>query len=224
LTEVTNVLVIASPAAMNEGGVLQLTGLAGLDDATVSALAGSNILWAAPGFPVASITPAGAATAAVVWSNTSGVVTGSYLGVNGSGLVLVLDSDPDNYGLYAGDLIPDRWQVQYFGTNNPAGMAGANNSRWKSNLYTYTADLDPTNPASVFAVIAFSNQPPSRVVCFQTTSTGRVYRLSYATNLLDGAWTDLPGTTWVPGLAGQMSLSDTNAAAIRFYRVQVQVP
>ncbi len=224
LTEVTNLLVIASPVAANEGSVLQLTGLAGLDDGTVSALAGSNILWATPGFPIASITPAGAATAAVVWSNTYGAVTGGYLGVSGLGLVLVLDSNPDNYGLYAGDQVPDWWQVRYFGVNNPLGMAGATNCTGRENRYTYIADLDPTDPASVFEIVAISNQPPSRVVCFRATSTGRVYRLLYAPNLVGGVWTNLPGEMPAPGVAGQMSLCDTNAAAVRFYRVGVQVP
>ena len=46
----------------------------------------------------------------------------------------------------------------------------------------------------------------------------------YTTNLLSGAWTHLPGQTPTPGQAGKMALSDTNAAAVRFYRVQVQVP
>jgi hypothetical protein len=62
------------------------------------------------------------------------------------------------------------------------------------------------------------------VICFKTASAGRVYRLLYATNLVSGVWTNLPGATWASGQAGQMSLSDTNAATARFYRVQVQVP
>ena len=224
LTEVTNVAVIATPATVNEGSVLQFSGLVGLDDATVSALEGSNILWAAPCFPIASITPAGTATAAIVWSNTCGSVTGAYRGVTGSGWVLVLDSNPDNFGLYAGDQVPDGWQVRYFGPNNPLGAACATNCTGQNNLYTYTADLDPTNPASSLQITALSNQPPHHTVCFGTTSTGRVYQLLYATNLANGVWTNLPGQTPVSGLAGQMLLADTNAAPVRFYRVQVRTP
>lgn len=220
LTEVTNLAVTASPAATNENATSQLGGIAGLDDATVTVLAGSNILWSAPGFPISSISAAGLATAMSVYSNTFGTVTGCYLGMTGSGM----DSNPDNFGSYAGDGLPDGWQVRYFGTNNPLGMACATNCTGQNNLYTYIADLDPTNPASVFEVVAVSNQPPDRVVCFRTTSTGRVYRLLYATNLVSGVWTNLPGATWTPGLAGQMSLCDTNAAAVRFYRIHVQVP
>jgi hypothetical protein len=224
LTEVTNVTVIASPSSANENDVLQLTGVAGLDDATVTALAGSNIAWATPGFPIASITPSGEAATATVCSNTWGTVSGAYLGVSGSGLVLVLDSNPDNYGIYAGDGLPDWWQAQYFGTNNPLGVASATNCTGRSNLDTYIADLNPTDPASLFKVVAISNQPPNRLVWFQTSSAARVYRLLYTTNLVNGVWTNLPGTGWTVGQPGQMSLSDTNAAPIRFYRVQVQLP
>ena len=225
LTEVTNLLVIASPAVTNECCVLQLSGLAALDDATVSSLDGSNILWAVPGFPIALITPAGAATAAAVWSNTCGVVAGACLGVTGSVLVLVLDSSPDNFGQYAGDGIPDWWQVQYFGTNNPLGKAGVTNCTGHNNLYTYIADLNPTDPASVFEVVAVaaSNQPPREVIYFRSSSN-RVYALLWTTNLVSGAWTNLPGATPVAGNGTLFSLSDTNATAPRFYRVQAQVP
>ena len=36
--------------------------------------------------------------------------------------------------------------------------------------------------------------------------------------------TELPGTTPTPGVAGRMTLCDTNATAMRFYRVQVVMP
>lgn len=224
LTEVTNFVATAAPGAANEGGNAQLGGIAGLDDATVTVLVGNEIVWSAPVYPVGAIGADGLATVAIVYANTQAVVTGSYLAVSGWGTFLVLDTDPDNYGIYAGDQVPDWWQVRYFGTNNPLGVAGATNVSGHNNRYTYTADLDPTNPASVFEIVAVSNQPPSRVIGFRTTSTGRVYRLLYATNLVSGVWTNLPGQTPTSGLADRMSLSDTNAAAVRFYRVQVQLP
>ena len=224
LAEVASLTVTASPSVTNEDATSQLGGLAGLDDATLLVLDGSNIIWSLSGFPIGSINPAGIATSLCVYSNTPGTVTGSYLGVTGSCVLLVLDSNPDNYGIYAGDGIPDWWQVRYFGTNNPQGLACATNCTGQNNLYTYTADLDPTNPASTFAIVAISNQPPDRLVCFGTTSTGRVYRLLCATNIVSGVWTNVPGANWTSGLAGQMSLCDTNTTAVQFYRVNVQAP
>lgn len=223
LTDVTNLTVTATPGTVNEGGTSQLNGLAGLDDATVVVVEGSNIVWRAPVYPIAAVGSAGVATAAQVYADASATATGNYLAVSGSGLLLVVDSNPDNWGLYAIDQIPDWWQCRYFGTNDPLGRASATNVTGQNNLYAYIADLVPTNPAAAFEIVAVSNHPPSRVVYFLPASTARVYGLQYSTNLLSGSWTNLtPLTNW--GSGGLSWLSDTNAASPRFYRIGVQVP
>jgi len=220
----TNLVVTVAPPVISEGSTGQLGGIASLDDDTVNVLSGDDIGWGTVTYPFESMGPDGVLTAANVYENTSGVVTAFYLGASTSVRVTVLDTNPDNYGIYANDQVPDGWQVRYFGTNSPLGVAGATNCTGQINLYTYTADLDPTDPASVFMVSAISNRPTDRVVCFRPTSTGRLYRLLYATNLVSGVWTDLTVAAPAPGLAGQMSLVDTNPAPFGFYRVHVQVP
>lgn len=45
-----------------------------------------------------------------------------------------------------------------------------------------------------------------------------------ATNLSGAPWTSVPGQLDVPGTGGGQALSDTNAAAPRFYRVLVRRP
>lgn len=216
--------VVAVPSTMPEGSTNQLSGVATLDDDTVNVLGGGDISWGAVSFPFASVNEDGVLTATNVYADSSGVVTAFYLGAHTNVHVAVLDTNRDNYGLYAGDLVADAWQVYWFGTNNPLGVADATNCTGRINRYTYTADLNPTDPSSILEIVAVSNQPPERLVRFGQTSTGRVYRLVYSTNLVNGAWTYLPDQAPMPGLAGQMSLSDTNTAAVRFYRVEVQVP
>ena len=223
LTDVTNVAITAASSAVDEGDNVQLAGVATMDDASVTPLTGSEIAWPSPAYPVLSISPAGLAETMQVYAGTTASVTGLYLGVTGSGVFLVRDANPDNFGLYAGDQIPDGWQVTYFGPNNTNGLASAINATGQNNLYAYIADLCPTNPASCFEIVGVSNQPPNRVICFRPASTGRLYRLLYATNLVSGVWTNLPGATPEAGLGDQMSLSDTNAAPTRFYRVHVRV-
>ena len=146
LTEVTNVVVIATPGSVNEGGITRLGGIAGLDDATVAVVGGNEIAWSAPAYPVSSINAGGTATVAFVCADTPAAVTGRYLAVTGWGSFLVVDANVDNYGIYAGDQVPDWWQARYFGTNNPLGMAGATNCTGQNNLNTYTADLASTTP------------------------------------------------------------------------------
>ena len=224
LTDVTGLSVTATPASVNEGATTQLGGAAVMDDATITPLAPGETVWLAASPAVTGINGSGLLTAGTVCTATWVRVDGACLGVTGTARVLVLNSDPDNYGIYAGDGIPDAWQVRYFGVDNPVGLASATNCTGRSNLYSYTADLDPTDPASVFEIVAVSNQPPNRVLYFKTTSAARVYRLQYSTNLVAGSWANLPGQVPAPGQAGQMSLSDTNTAAPRFYRVQVGLP
>ncbi|MCE9612846.1 MAG: hypothetical protein K8T26_01130 [Lentisphaerae bacterium] len=225
LTDVTNVAITAVPAAVNEMDNAQLTGLAIMDDGSVTALAGSEIAWPNPAHPVLSVSAAGMAETMPVYVDTTASVTGLYLGVTGSGMFLVRDASPDNFGIYGGDQVPDAWQVHWFGVRNFDGAADANpDGDPHDNRAEWIALTDPTNPASFFAVDAISNQPPSRMVVFSPSSTSRIYRLQYATNLVTSVWTNLPGAAWAAGSPGQMSLSDTNTGAVRFYRVQVAVP
>lgn len=222
LSEVTNLVLNAAPAAAAEGAISQLSGLAGLDDGSVVALAGSSIVWSVA-YPVSAIGADGRATLGPVYADASGAVTGRYLGGSGSVVVWVLDANPDDFGLYAGDQIPDSWQVQHFGVNNPGGQGAATNATGRSNLYAYSADLDPNDPGSQFEILAASNAPPVFSLCV-LASSNRQYRLAWTTNMLAGGWTNTPGAVPVSGPGGPFWMSDTNSASTRLYRVEVRVP
>jgi len=85
------------------------------------------------------------------------------------------------------------------------------------------ADLNPTDPASVFRIVAVSNRPPTNTVCFRSSSN-RVYALALTTNLMaPGAWTNVTGVTNA-GNGGIYWLTATNSTPSPFYRVQVEVP
>jgi hypothetical protein len=152
-----------------------------------------------------------------------GVVTGAYLGVSGWVPILIVDSDPDNDGIYARDQIPDGWQVKYFGPNNPNGAASATNATGENNSYAYIADLCPTNPDSCFAIVSISNRPPTNTVCF-LSSSNRIYWLEWTTNLVAGVWTNSPGVPPVAGNGGVFGMNDTNPVSPRFFKVHVRVP
>ena len=223
LCDVASLAIHGTPSTLNEGSGCQLGAVAVLDDATVTVLGGNQVTWSPPAFPLATIDVTGWATAGSVWTTTAAVVHGSF-GLVGSGALTVLDVNPDNFGIYGNDRIPDAWQVGYFGVNNPLGMGGADaDGTGQNNYCKYVADLNPTNPASVFAIVAISNQSPARLVYFPS-SAARVYTLEYAGDLSAGPWTNQAGATPVAGTGGVMPLNDTNAVAGRFYRVTVEVP
>jgi hypothetical protein len=222
LYEVVTLTVTGMPASVNEGGTSQLRAVARLDDDTALALAPDEVGWGPAAWPVASIGVDGVLLAAPVYADATATVTGRLGEVVGTVAIRVTDGNPDNYGLYAGDTIPDGWQVRYFGTNNPLGMAGEDASHTgQNNLYKYTADLDPTNPASIFQIVAASNAVDWRV--YFPSSTARTYTLYYTTNLLAATWTNVTMQSGIAGWGGVMALTDTNAT-LRFYRVGVHVP
>ena len=85
------------------------------------------------------------------------------------------------------------------------------------------ADTDPDDPNDVFRVTAVSNGPPL-TIRFQPGSTGRVYTLQFATDLVGGTWSNVPGQGPRPGAGGPDMLVDTNALPARFHRVNVELP
>lgn len=112
------------------------------------------------------------------------------------------------------DGIPDSWESQYFGgsTNaNPNAIAANGRNTIRE---TYIAGLNPTNPASVFAI---SND---RNVLGWNATSGRVYSIYGTTNLLNGLqplatnilW---PQNSWTNGAQGGRDSE--------FYRLSVEI-
>jgi len=228
LSEVGSLSVTGTPASVNEGGASQLGGAAAMDDDTITALTGSEVAWNAPSWPVSSISASGLALATNVYQNTAGNFSGRYFGVLGSGSLLVLDSLPDNYGTYAGDGLPDSWQNQYFGLDNPNAAPSVDvTGTGQNNLFKCTAGLDPTNPASVFwlRIEVVAGQPNQKRLLFNPRWTDRTYTPMFRTNLVGGAdWTNLLATT-VSDNGAERTVTDTNAINnARFYRIQITCP
>jgi hypothetical protein len=196
LYNVTSLAVTAIPAPVSEDSNSQLIATAMLDDGTVLVVAGTNVCWGGASYPIASIDADGLATCASVYTDTVGIVSGYYLGASNTLTLLVLDTNPDNYGIYANDGIPDWWQVQYFGTNNPEGVASADaDGTGQNNLFKYLAGLNPTNPASVLRVTGIVRQGNDVRVTWtsvgghgyvlQSTKAAAIY--SFNTNFADAS-------------------------------------
>ncbi len=182
LYNVTSLVVTAIPATVSEDSNSQLIATATIDDGTVLVVTGSNVSWGVASYPIASIDADGLATCASVYTDTVGIVSGYYLGASNTLTLLVLDTNPDNYGIYANDGIPDGWQVQYFGTNNPEGVASADaDGTSQNNLFKYLAGLNPTNPASVLQVTSIVRQENDVRVTW-TSAGGHSYVLQSTRN------------------------------------------
>jgi hypothetical protein len=138
-----------------------------------------------------------------------------------------VDSIPDNYGTYAGDGLPDSWQNQYFGLDNPNAAPNKDvTGTGQNNLFKYTAGLDPTNPASVFRfrVAAVAGQPTQKNLIFSPRYDGRTYTPMYRTNLLSGLWMTLTNTN-TSDISTTRTVTDLSATTTqKFYRINISIP
>lgn len=217
LYEVTAFTLAAASTNLNEATSMPLDTVQFLDDGTVSP-ASSVAQWSFTG-PIAGVDAAGIVTAANVYQNTPAVVQASLEGWSASLNLLVINVGNDDYGIYANDGIPDLWQVQYFGTNNPAGTGPIA-------LFAYIAGLNPTNSADVFTLnlSTVPDQSHWRNVTFSPRYTNRTYTVEFSDSLNSGNFAALTNAV-VSDVSTTRTVMDTNAvSSSRFYRVRISYP
>lgn len=123
-----------------------------------------------------------------------------------------------------GDGIPDGW-TQRFGLNptDPAVATGNPDNDPHTTLQEWIADTDPMNALSYLRLETISNLPPVAVQFL--SSSNRLYTLLSATNLAEAnVFNAVPGQADIRGTGGAQTLTDTNAAAAQFYRLNVKLP
>ena len=212
--------ITASPPTVNEGATRQLGAAVLYDDLTTTPLAAGSVAWSVQSGPVSGVSAGGLVTAAVVYQNTPAVVRGAYQSLTGTLTLTVLNTLPDNFGSYAGDSIPDDWQVLFFGIGNPvAGPLVDADSDGYNNLFEYNACLIPTDPLSVFS-LRVTNAPGSgHAVTFSPRVSGCIYTLMGSSNLTQ--WAAVSGTITDVG-AVRTILDPSGAGPRRFYYIVVQ--
>lgn len=225
LFDVTGLVVGASSSDVNEVGTLQISARQLLDDATFLALDAGAVAWSPVSGPIASVSSSGLVTAGTVYQNSPASVQGSFAGFTGSISLNVLDTLPDNFGSYSADGLPDEWQVQYFGQDNPlAGPSKDATGTGQTNLFKYVAGLAPTDPNARFIVRIepVSGQPAQMKVNFSPRLDGRTYTVKASTSLAAGSWSPLVSMSTTDN-GSERTVTDLNATGTKkFYRVDIQ--
>ena len=227
LYDPTNIVLAASPSPVNEGAAAQLGATVGMDDGTRLIPTPASVLWNVVAGPIASISPAGLATAAAVYQNTTATVGGRYLGRSNGLDVLVVNTLPDNYGSYAGDGLDDAWQVQYFGIGRLLACPICDpDLDGQNNRFEYTAGTIPTDANSRFR-FRIEAVPGVRTIenlVFSPRLPTRTYWAEYRTNADAGTFVTVPSTsTSDVGLERTIKvLKATNT--MRFYRIGITYP
>jgi len=208
-------------------GVIPTAPASTVNEATLLPLSPTLAAWSVVSGPLSGIDANGLASAAVVYQDSPAVVRTIYQGFTGTLSLTVLNVNTDDYGSYSGDGIPDDWQTQYFGQNNPNAAPNKDaDGTGQTNLFKYTAGLNPTDRTSVFrvAVQPVSGQPTQKQIVCSPVLPDRTYTVLYKTNMTDSTWSPLTGTTQADN-GQQRIVTDTSAAGkTKFYRVQISKP
>jgi hypothetical protein len=83
--------------------------------------------------------------------------------------------------------------------------------------------ISPEQSRLTFTIAPVSGQPTQRAMIFSPLTAGRTYTVQYKVSLTDPAWQTLTGATQSDNGAIR-TVTDTTAAAAKFYRVQVSKP
>ena len=212
LYDVKRLQLSASPTAVNETSNTQFSALAVMDDSTLLPLPAGSVSWSGS-WPITSISVEGSASTTNIYQDTVVAVGAVYQSISGSFNLTVLNVGADDFGLYAGDGIPDAWQVLYFGTNNLAATTA-------TARFQYVAGLNPTNPASIFS-LSLSSVSGVPAVVFSPCYTNRTYVIQYATNFAAGAFQTLTGGIQEDSGVTRTVTDPEATNESRFYRVQI---
>jgi len=225
LHEVTGFSLSAPLASVNEKTAVQLAGWQFLDDSTVLGVTASAVTWQVVTGPISSIHASGLATAGAIYQTAPATVEGSYQGRTANLGLSIMNVDDDDYGSYANDGLPDDWQVQYFGIDNPDAAPHADASHTgQTNQFKYVAGLNPIDPTAVFtlSIQPVPNQATQKALVFSPVVVGRTYTVESTPNF--SVWSPLTGTT-VSDAGAERTVTDLDATGeSKFYRVFISKP
>jgi hypothetical protein len=227
LFEITGLQLAPDLAAIPETSVRQLRAVLTLDDATTLGLSMASVSWTAASGPVASISQNGLLTAGTVYEDTPAEIIATFSEVAYHLSLTIQNVNPDDFGTYAADGLPDDWQVQFFGIGNPQAAPDADPSgTGQSNLFKYIAGLDPTDPRSVFTldIQPLPDEPAQKKLRFAPVLAGRTYTVQFTTDLTTATWLPLEGTTPLDDGLGRSVIDPTATEPVKFYRVLITKP
>ena len=137
----------ADPASVVEGGRRQMQATAVLDDDSIVHPDPARMVWCESSDALTGVDSDGGAIAGVVFEDEVAVVRGIYqLVCDAIGFeLMVLNTNPDNFGSYAGDGLPDDWQVGWFGIppNDDAAPEADPDSDGRDNRFEYLSGFSP---------------------------------------------------------------------------------
>ncbi|MCU0750977.1 MAG: hypothetical protein MUF13_15665 [Akkermansiaceae bacterium] len=142
-------------------------------------------------------------------------------------LLYVLDTLPDNFGTYAGDGLPDTWQIDYFGHDNPLAAPLLDpDGDGQNNQFEYTAGIIPTDPLSRFllSIEPVPGEPTHRNLKFSPVFGDRTYTVKSNTTLGGGVWENLTDFADDNNNPERTVTDQAATPSKKFYQVEITKP
>jgi hypothetical protein len=216
----TAIEITAAPLTVSEGSTRQLGATLFYDDSTTAPLAAGSVTWSVQSGPLTGISNTGLATAAAVYQDTGAVVRGTYQTFTDTLNLTVVNTLPDNFDTYAGDDLPDDWQVLYFGIGSPLAAPLLDpDGDGQDNRFEYNACLDPTDRLSFFSMNITEVPGGGHAVRFSPRIAECTYTLLGSSNLT--LWAPVTGTITDAGTLRTI-LDPAGTGSRRFYSISVQ--
>ena len=212
-----------------EEGSTQLITVRTADDGTNVVIPTTGFTFAPLEGPIPGISPGGLVETTSVYENTQAIVgaTSPHFAGQLQLLLYVQDTLPDNYSTYAADDLPDTWQRQYFGHDNPLAAPLLDpDGDGQNNRFEYIAGIVPTNPLSRFllSIAPVPGTPTHKEIKFSPVYPDRTYTVKFNTTLTGGVWenlTDLSDDNQQP----ERTVTDRAAVdSAKFYKVEITKP
>jgi hypothetical protein len=222
LYDPATVAITPGEATLQENNVRLFTAEVVCDDATL--LPASALVWSVDN-QYLSVSSAGEVSTGLVPEPFAATLTATAGSVSGTALLTITDSDPDNYRDYAGDGLPDAWQILHFGESNPGAAPAADpDADGQDNQTEYLAGTDPNDAAS-FLQLRFGPDPApgAKSLLFTPFLPDRTYTLEWSATLA-APWTVLPDAPTPAAMPGEGEFTDTPAEPRTYYRVRITVP
>lgn len=197
---------------------------------------GTNVIIPTDGFtfaplegPIAGVSSTGLVETATVHEDTQAIVGATSPLFEGQlQLILyVLDTLPDNYGSYAGDGLPDTWQITHFGQDNPLAAPLLDpDGDGQNNRFEYIAGITPTDPLSRFqlSIAPVPGVPTHKELKFAPIHSERTYTVKSSTTLESGTWEDLTDFTDDNSNPERTVIDHAASGPAKFYKIEITKP
>jgi len=225
LYDFVQLIVEADPEKVNEGETRQLSAAVVLDDETLLVPDNTEVQWSILSGPLVEISDAGVVSADRTFQDTSATVRGEFREQEATLSLLVLETEDDNFGAYAGDGLGDAWQVSFFGLPpNADASPGANpDGDVHDNRFEFLTGYDPTDPSDFFTFSVVSLAGPKATLELSKIVPGTRYRIERSRDLATtDPWTEFLNLTTAAEVTNRQ-VTDTNASGAHwFYRIGVE--